>query len=249
MTQQLTIIHEQVVLERNFKVYGTPNEPLFLAKDVAEWIDYAGRTGQLLETIDEDEKLMHKLYASGQNRNMWFVTEDGLYEVLFQSRKPIARQFKKQVKQILKQIRQTGGYIPVNQEESETEILAKAVLIAQNTIERQKALIAQKETENQKLLVIVDEQDEVIKQYENMFNPNKNYRMDEFGSMVGIGRNTLFAILRDLKILKSSNVPFAQHMKHFKVCQSRNGFTYTVVTPEGVKYLIKRLTKEGYINW
>ena len=78
-------------------VYGTTENPLFLAKDVATWIDYTGRMGQLLNAVDEDEKLMHTIYASGQNREMWFLTEDGLYEVLMQSRKPIAKQFKKQV--------------------------------------------------------------------------------------------------------------------------------------------------------
>lgn len=44
--------------------------PLFLAKDVAGWIEYTGRSGQLLNSIDEEEKLMHTIYASGQNRNM-----------------------------------------------------------------------------------------------------------------------------------------------------------------------------------
>ncbi len=39
------------------------------------------------------------------------MTEDGLYEVLMQSRKPIAKKFKKEVKNILKTIRKTGGYI------------------------------------------------------------------------------------------------------------------------------------------
>ncbi|PRD08230.1 hypothetical protein CQ058_21480 [Bacillus sp. MYb56] len=66
---------------------GTKEEPFFLAKDVADWIDYDGRTGQLLKTVDEDEKLTHTIYASGQNREMWFLTEDGLHEVLMQSRK------------------------------------------------------------------------------------------------------------------------------------------------------------------
>lgn len=43
----------------------------------------------MLKTIDEDEKLVGTLFLSGQNREAWFLTEDGLYEVLMQSRKPI----------------------------------------------------------------------------------------------------------------------------------------------------------------
>lgn len=64
-----------------------------------------------MNTVDEDEKLTHTIYASGQNRKMWFLTENGLYEVLMQSRKPIAKQFKKQVKEILKSIRKHGAYM------------------------------------------------------------------------------------------------------------------------------------------
>ena len=108
---ELKIIDEREVLGKEFKIYGTFEEPLFLAKDVAEWIEYSGRTGQMLSTVDEDEKLTHKLYASGQNRQMWFLKEDGLYEVLMMSQKPIAKQFKKEVKVILKTIRKTGGYV------------------------------------------------------------------------------------------------------------------------------------------
>ena len=47
-----------------------------------------------------------------------------------QSRKPIAKQFKKKVKEILKQIRKTGGYIPVAEDEDDATIMAKALLVA-----------------------------------------------------------------------------------------------------------------------
>ena len=83
---ELKVLDERVVLEKQFIVYGTKENPLFLAKDVSEWIDYNGRTGQLLGSVDEEEKLMHTIYASGQNREMWFLTEDGLYEVLIKTK-------------------------------------------------------------------------------------------------------------------------------------------------------------------
>ncbi|MEC3570993.1 Bro-N domain-containing protein [Bacillus thuringiensis] len=47
----------------------------------------------MLNNVDEDEKLTYTIHNSGQNREMWFLNEDGLYEVLMQSRKPIAKQF------------------------------------------------------------------------------------------------------------------------------------------------------------
>lgn len=137
---ELQVIKEQEVLGKDFKVYGSVDEPLFLAKDVANWIEHSD-VSMMLKKIDEDEKLLQRLFVSGQNREMWFLTENGLYEVLMQSRKPIAKQFKKEVKKILKQIRQTGGYIPFSQEESNEEILARALIIAQNTLDKKNKLI------------------------------------------------------------------------------------------------------------
>ena len=109
-------------------MYGDKENPLFLAKDVKEWIEHNNIT-LMLNNVDEEAKLTYVIHNSGQNREMWFLTEDGLYEVLMQSRKPIAKAFKKEIKKILKQIRQTGGYIPISQEESEEDLMARAFFI------------------------------------------------------------------------------------------------------------------------
>lgn len=76
---------------------GDFENPLFLAKEVAEWIEHSNPT-EMVRTIDDDEKLNSIILSAGQNREVTFLTEDGLYEVLMQSRKPIAKQFKKKVK-------------------------------------------------------------------------------------------------------------------------------------------------------
>lgn len=106
---EISMISKSTFLGKEIDVYGTAENPLFLAKDVAEWIDYSNIT-DLVSMVDEDEKLTSIISKSGQGRTMWFLTEDGLYEVLMQSRKPIAKQFKKGVKNILKTIRKTGTY-------------------------------------------------------------------------------------------------------------------------------------------
>ena len=120
---------------------------MFLAKDVAEWIDYSKdskgnyRLYKMMDMVEEEEKIKYLVDSinggvTSKARNtqeMWFLTEEGLYEVLMQSRKPIAKEFKKEVKKILKQIRQTGGYIPVKQDDSEVEVLAKAFNIINKT--------------------------------------------------------------------------------------------------------------------
>lgn len=107
--EQLQVFEQRDVLGQELRIYGTQEEPMFLAKDVADWIEHS-QTSKMLQSIDEDEKLTGTLFLSGQNREMWFLTEDGMYEVLMQSRKPIAKAFKKKVKEILKDIRKHGMY-------------------------------------------------------------------------------------------------------------------------------------------
>lgn len=107
---ELKIIEQREVLGKEFRIYGDFENPLFLAKDVAEWIEHSN-SRMMLQAVDENEKLcVNNPYALQGQQEQWFLTEDGLYEVLMQSRKPIAKEFKKEVKQILKTIRKHGLY-------------------------------------------------------------------------------------------------------------------------------------------
>lgn len=71
----------------------------------------------MLQSVESEEKFKYLVPAQivggvlQANTEYWFLTEDGLYEVLMQSRKPKAKEFKKEVKKILKSIRKTGGYV------------------------------------------------------------------------------------------------------------------------------------------
>ena len=99
---ELQVVDSREVLGREFKIYGTIEEPLFLAKDVAEVIEHSN-VSKMASTVDEDEKTVITIsYSGNMTTNQLFLTEYGLYEVLMQSRKSIAKAFKKEVKQILK---------------------------------------------------------------------------------------------------------------------------------------------------
>ena len=112
---ELKVLNEQEVLGKQFRVYGTAEEPLFLAKDVAEWIEYdTSSVNKMITNVDDDEKVRKNVATLGGIQESWFLTENGLYEVLMQSRKPIAKQFKKEVKEILKTIRKHGIYATDN---------------------------------------------------------------------------------------------------------------------------------------
>ena len=112
---ELKVLNEQEVLGKQFRVYGTAEEPLFLAKDVAEWIEYdTSSVNKMITNVDDDEKVRKNVPTLGGTQESWCLTENGLYEVLMQSRKPIAKQFKKEVKEILKTIRKHGIYATDN---------------------------------------------------------------------------------------------------------------------------------------
>ncbi|WGX77562.1 ORF6C domain-containing protein (plasmid) [Paraclostridium bifermentans] len=113
---ELKVIDKREILEQEITTYGDLDNPIFLAKDVANWIEHTDLS-RMVNLVDEDEKLKRTLYVSGQRREMWFLTEDGLYELLMQSRKPIAKQFKKQVKKMLKELRlKTNPYLSLSKE-------------------------------------------------------------------------------------------------------------------------------------
>jgi possible bacteriophage antirepressor len=140
--KQLQIIEEREVFKKKFRIYGDFENLLFLAKDIAEWIDYdKEKVGQMLNNIEDEEKITLPIHYSGQIRNMWFVTEDGLYEVLMQSRKPVAKEWKKKVKEILKEIRKTGKYENNSQYPQDyISALEEFVKLQKEKVEREKKL-------------------------------------------------------------------------------------------------------------
>ena len=163
MKNEIQVLKQTELLGRRLTVYGTMQEPLFLAKDISEWLEHTN-TAMMLKMIDDDEKTkiygilpnLNKVYSgceSGTYNGSYhsFLTEDGLYEVLMQSNLPIAKQFKKGVKQILKEIRTTGGYIATQVNETPEMIMARALKVAEHTIEehekRMKALAEENEAQ------------------------------------------------------------------------------------------------------
>lgn len=107
---ELKIIDERKILEKDFKIYGTVEEPLFLAKDVANWIEHSD-VSTMIRNIDDEEKVKRFVATAGGMQEAWFVTLDGLKQILANSRKLIARklslkiedfvQYKHPVKQVV----------------------------------------------------------------------------------------------------------------------------------------------------
>jgi prophage antirepressor-like protein len=121
-------------------------EPWFCLKDVCNALALDGK--QVNRRLEDGVVSKHPITDNlGRIQMATFVNEDGLYDAILDSRKAEARQFRKWVtSEVLPQIRQTGGYIPVNKEDDEKTILCKAIDIMNRTIEqlRPKAEYAEK---------------------------------------------------------------------------------------------------------
>lgn len=163
MAAQIQVLKQTELLGHQFTVYGTAENPMFLAREIAECIDYDKTSlNKLVASVDDDEKGRNIIPTPGGNQQVWFLTEGGLYEVLMQSRKPIAKQFKKGVKQILHEVRTTGGYISTKQEDTPEEIMARALTIAQATLAKREERLKQLEVENAQKQIIIERKDEEI---------------------------------------------------------------------------------------
>ena len=139
--QLLQVLQTTTLMGKELTVYGTPENPLFVAKDIAAWIDYdQSSVNKMVNTVDDDEKVRNIIPTLGGNQEMWTLTEDGLYEVLMQSRKPIAKQFKKGVKKILNEIRTKGSFSSTAvQPKTQAEL---SLMIAQSLVDQERRVMA-----------------------------------------------------------------------------------------------------------
>lgn len=118
-------------------------EPWFIAKDVCDILGHSN-VSMALDRLDDDERSKFNLGRQGETN---IVNEAGLYVLVLGSRKPEAHEFKRWVTHdVLPQIRRTGGYIPTSESDSDEDIMARAVLVAQKTIKQKNQQIASQQS-------------------------------------------------------------------------------------------------------
>ena len=112
---------------------GTSEEPLFCLSDVCSVLGL--RQGDVKQRLDDGVVSTQPIIdALGREQQANFVNEDGLYDVILDSRKPQAKAFRRWVtSEVLPAIRKTGGYLATKQDDTPEEIMARALTIAQAT--------------------------------------------------------------------------------------------------------------------
>jgi len=238
-------MNELMVFEgMNVEVIEIDGKVLFNPKHVGECLDIVDATVRdHLSEMDEDEVIKlknsdvglthyRKLNNAGEN----FLTEEGVYALIFKSRKPSAQKFQKWVtKEVLPSIRKTGTFkLPQTYSEALVEL-------ANKVLESEKLML-----ENKEMKPKADFYDDVVdsKDAIDMGSVAKVLNM-------GIGRNRLFKILRNEGILMRDNSPKQEYCTRgwFRMIESKyqkpNGDTCinikTVVFQKGIDGIRKLL--------
>lgn len=243
--REITRMNEVKIFENN--EFGTVrtteinSEPYFCLADICKALDL--QTSQVRRRLKEDGVATNKVIDNlGRTQNALFINEPNLYKTIFQSRKESAERFTDWVtSEVLPSIRKNGGYISGQEALSDDELLAKALMVAQNKIaERDKEIERMKPKElfadavsTSETCILIGELAKLIKQ-----------------NGVDIGQNRLFKYMRDNGYLTKKNEPTqkAMDLKLFEVLErtvlNADGSTRitrtTKVTGKGQVYFVNK---------
>ena len=150
---------------------GTADNPMFCLSDVCKSLGLSAKG--VNQRLDDEVISNYPIKDSlGRTQQALFVNEDGLYDVILDSRKPEARQFRKWVtSEVLPAIRKTGGYMVAQQDETPEQLMARALRVAEETLARQKAKMEQVQRENKRLNADNEQKEGEI----NILRPDAEY--------------------------------------------------------------------------
>ena len=218
----------------------------FAAKDVCEVLGL-GNVSMALAKIPEDHKGINRIDTLGGAQNLNMVDEPGLYRLVLRSDKPQAEPFMEWVtSDVLPTIRQTGSYSPVPQLPDFTDPAAAARAWAEQFDAKQKALAegeaARRQIEHDRPKVALAN---AISECE------KAIRFEQFAKVVfekfGLGRNRLYKILREVKVLRFNNEPYQEYMERGWFKQVEKTYINSK-TEQTVPYFMTLITGKGQLG-
>lgn len=218
-------------------------EPWWVLKDVCNVLDIS-QAVRVAERLDEDEvSQTHIADSLGRRQETYIVNESGLYNVILRSDKPEAKPFRKWVtSEVLPSIRKNGGYIANQENLTPEQIVANALIVAQNIISQKDKQIEQMKPKAEFFDAVADSRTAISMNEVSKVLGIKGYE--------GYGRNNLFEFLRNNGILDRWNVPYQRYIDcgWFRVIEqkyTRHGepcvTTKTLVYQKGVDAIRKKI--------
>ena len=180
------------------------NEPVFCLADLCKILDLT--PSKVSQRLSDDVLSKYPIVDSiGREQFANFVNEDGLYDVILDSRKPEAKQFRKWVTgEVLPAIRKSGGYM-IEKEESPEETMSRALLIAQDTMLRQKQRLELLQNENELQKKELKASYHKVEYFDNVLQSTSVYIADQIAKELGITAITLNRKLVKMGILIRRN--------------------------------------------
>lgn len=250
MTNEIKIF-ESPEFGRIRTVSDERGEPWFCLADVCKVLGL--KQNGVVMRLEKGVISTEPLSTRGGTQMANFVSEDGLYDVILDSRKPSARAFRKWVtSEVLPQIRRTGGYIPLEEQDDEKTILAKAVRILNRTLEQKDVLLRRKEE-------LLEEQRPKVEFADALTTGDGCILMSEMAKLLTrngypTGRTRLFRWMREHGyIFKRSTEPiqmwvergiFAQSVTVIKTNHGSEERVTTKVTGKGQEYFLRLLCNQ-----
>lgn len=234
------------------RVVEHDGEPWLVASDVCAILDIA-KPSHSCRNFDDDEKGLFTIHTPGGEQKVTHVSESGFYRLVLKSRKKEAKAFQRWVThEVLPAIRKTGGYIAAKADETPEEIMARALIVANDTMRRQKERLEGLEAENEVLRPKAMFADAVAASDGTCLVGELAKMLRQNG--VEVGQNRLFAWMRDNGWLGKSgsnrNVPTQKAMdmglfriKETAVAHSDGHVTVTrtpKVTGKGQTYFVNK---------
>jgi anti-repressor protein len=180
-------------------VIAENNEPMFVAKEICNILGYVDRE-VALRKLDDDEKLIRKLYVSGQNRNVSLINESGLYSLVLRSIKPEAKVFKKWVtSEVLPSIRKHGMYATeqtIDQMLENPDVLIQTLQKLKIERAEKEQLRVQNELQERELLKAVPK----VEYFDQVLQSNSTYTTNQIAKELGMSAIQLNRQLHDLGI-------------------------------------------------
>lgn len=240
-------------------ITGADNEPKFCLVDVCQTLGL--NPSKIAQRLTDDVLSKYPIAdALGRKQENNFVNEDGLYDVILDSRKKKAKMFRKWItSEVLPAIRKTGGYMVTKQDDTPEMIMARAVMVAQDTIKRHEQRMRELENDNKRKSAEITVMRPKAEFYDTIMGTGKTIEMKDVAKILdmGIGRNNLFKFLREHKVVDERNVPYQLYVdkRWFKSIpvyfdDPRTGlpsmYLKTVVYPAGIDGIRQLLKSKGY---
>ena len=228
---------------------GTVEQPMFCLVDVCKALDL--NPSKVAQRLESTVLSKYPAQTGFGIKEINFVNEDGLYDVILDSRKPEAKAFRKWVTSVvLPSIRKSGGYVAAKADESPELVMARALKLADETMKRQQAQIEAKDSEIRRLVPFADYARNAIE------SNTATYTMTDTAAFLGFVRVSDFMDWTTqqgiLRRLNGRWMPTAEYLDQgyfstrvFRKVISRDYFEevpYTVVTEAGRKMLFDRMT-------